>query len=205
MTKILEYIMLNYTWFLGGMIIILLAIIGSYADKTNFGQGKEKESNKKTEDLIIPNKGLDDYARELSDKEHSISQENPEILNNQKEDLSKLEGNDTNLLETDNSSINETDNSSINETEKIESEENIHELEDAHENDFEKDFDKFTEEFNATLPKKDIMDGELLDDIDSLSLDKTKEFKFSDIPNLDDVELPEIKQLTPEEEDIWKF
>lgn len=197
MTKILEYIMLNYTWFLGGMIIILLAIIGSYADKTNFGQGKEKESNKKTEDLIIPNKGLDDYARELSDKEHSISQENPEILNNQKEDLSKLEVNDTNLLETDNSSINET--------EKSEPEENIHEHENAHENDFEKDFDKFTEEFNATLPKKDIMDEELLDDIDSLSLDKTKEFKSSDIPDLDDVELPKIKQLTPEEEDIWKF
>ena len=43
MESILEYIMLNYTWFLGGSIVIILAIIGSYADKTNFGQGNKKE------------------------------------------------------------------------------------------------------------------------------------------------------------------
>ena len=40
MSTIIEYIVSNYTWFLIGAIIILLAIIGSYADKTNFGQGK---------------------------------------------------------------------------------------------------------------------------------------------------------------------
>ena len=45
MINILEYINENYTLFLGGAIIILLAIIGSYADKTNFGQGKTKENN----------------------------------------------------------------------------------------------------------------------------------------------------------------
>ena len=50
MKDILEYIMANYTWFLGGAIIILLAIIGSYADKTNFGQGKEKIKDDKSID-----------------------------------------------------------------------------------------------------------------------------------------------------------
>lgn len=52
MTKILEYITLNYTWFLGGAILILLAIIGYYADKTNFGQGKPKkdDDNNKSKD-----------------------------------------------------------------------------------------------------------------------------------------------------------
>ena len=52
MTKILEYITLNYTWFLGGAILILLAIIGYYADKTNFGQGKPKkdDDNNKNKD-----------------------------------------------------------------------------------------------------------------------------------------------------------
>ena len=51
MKSLLEYIMLNYTWFLGGAIIILLAIIGSYADKTNFGQGKD--NNKENEEDFI--------------------------------------------------------------------------------------------------------------------------------------------------------
>ena len=45
MQTILEYIMLNYTWILAGSIIILLAVIGYYADKTNFGQGKTKETD----------------------------------------------------------------------------------------------------------------------------------------------------------------
>ena len=50
MKDILEFIVANYIWFLGGTIIILLAIIGSYADKTNFGQGKESKESKKEEE-----------------------------------------------------------------------------------------------------------------------------------------------------------
>lgn len=54
MQSVLEYISANYTWYLGGAIIVLLAVIGSYADKTNFGQGKEKgqtDNNKKQNDI----------------------------------------------------------------------------------------------------------------------------------------------------------
>jgi len=48
MAEIIEYVTQNYIWFLGGMIVILLAIIGSYADKTNFGQKKIKSKKEKT-------------------------------------------------------------------------------------------------------------------------------------------------------------
>jgi len=43
MNIIVEFILSNYTWILIGSIIILLAVIGWYADKTNFGQGKTND------------------------------------------------------------------------------------------------------------------------------------------------------------------
>ena len=54
--QILEYILANYTWFLIGIVLILLAIIGYHADKTNFGQGKKENSKEdkpdKNENLV---------------------------------------------------------------------------------------------------------------------------------------------------------
>ena len=44
MQSIMEYILANYAWILFFSIIILLAIIGYYADKTNFGQGKVNQN-----------------------------------------------------------------------------------------------------------------------------------------------------------------
>ena len=46
MKQVIEYVVQNYAWFLGGIILILLAIVGYYADKTNFGQGKSDKSKK---------------------------------------------------------------------------------------------------------------------------------------------------------------
>ena len=79
MTKILEYIVSNYTWFLFGAIIILLAIIGSYADKTNFGQGKtnnDLSDKKDKENILLENKEarLDDiYKKEISEQQESVT------------------------------------------------------------------------------------------------------------------------------------
>ena len=51
MDTIVNFAVSNSAWFLVGAIIILLAIIGSYADKTNFGLGKKKEEEKDNKDL----------------------------------------------------------------------------------------------------------------------------------------------------------
>ena len=53
MNVMLEYILSNYTWILFGLIIILLAIIGWYADKTNFGLGKTVEDKCVVEELAM--------------------------------------------------------------------------------------------------------------------------------------------------------
>ena len=61
MTEILEFLESNYVWLLGGMIVILLAIIGYFADKTNFGQGKREEKvEPKTDEQVDNNLTFED-------------------------------------------------------------------------------------------------------------------------------------------------
>ena len=162
MKAFLEYIVSNYTWFLSGTIIILLAIIGSYAEKTNFGQGRPKEpKNENTNDFELPqDKTISEYV-------------NDNINGNDFSDLAIPTEMDDNNSKKENYE------------------------------DFEKSFQNFDEEFNEVLPEKDIIDDDLLDDIDDLSFDKTQKINLGDIPDLDDVELPEIKKIKSDDENIW--
>ena len=54
MENILNFFQTNGIWFIVGVIIILLALIGRYADKTNFGQNKngEKPIDEQKDDAI---------------------------------------------------------------------------------------------------------------------------------------------------------
>lgn len=175
MKTFLEYIMLHYTWFLAGAIIILLAIIGYYAERTNFGQGK---TNNKEED-----NNLDIEENILED---SIPEENEQEIIGEEQKLIPEEGNEKDVVEeiTSDSSVD-----GVNKTSET----------------LEESFEKFDKEFEEILPQKEIIDDELLAEIESLSLDKTQKIDLSDILDLDDVELPKIKDLKPENEDIWKF
>lgn len=190
MIEILEYISLNYTWFLIGAIIILLAIIGSYADKTNFGQGK---NNSNLDDALNKNEVKEDNDKEVLNESVGYN------LNKNKQNE---ESNNINQIDKNNNKKQKDNNKKqVDETPiSIESE-----IQSEKANDFEESFNKFDQEFEALVPKKDIIDGELLDDIDNLSLDKTQKFNISDIPDLDDVELPKIKNLKTDEKNIWKF
>lgn len=172
MEAFLEYIMLNYTWFLGGAIIILLAIIGYYADETNFGQGKDKKDNNFKLDEVESN--IEEIIEEPIQETIDNSIEEPEDVLEQSDDLINLDE-----IENINQEIQDTN--------------------------FEEEFEKFDKEFNEILPEKEIISDELLDEIENLSIDKTQKLDLSDIPDLDDVELPKIKLLEPEEQDVWKF
>ena len=168
MYTILEYIVANYTWFLCGTIIILLAIIGYYADNTNFGQGKQDDSSNENENLPVI-------------KEEKTEPKIPNKKNKLKtEPKAKNKKNKLNV------------ESKLDEDEKIKN--------------FEEQFNEFNEEFKEALPEKEFVDEDLLDEIDNLSLDKTQKINLDDIPDLDDVELPEIKNLNSNKnDDIWKF
>jgi hypothetical protein len=178
MNLIIEYITTNYIWFLFGAIIILLAIIGSYADKTNFGQNKlvKKEKTDKIENEVLDN--------QEENEKPEIQEENIDsVLEDEKETSDLNLENQEDLKEKNKTQITD----------------------EGKQGEFDKKFEELDEEFNAFLPKKDIIDDDLLSDIDDMSLDKTQKVDFSDIPDLDDLELPKIKKLKSVDEDIWKF
>ena len=178
MKTFLEYIMLNYTWFLGGAIIILLSIIGSYADKTNFGQGKTNE----------------DESEKIKELEFEKLRLQEQLAQAQK-DLEKAP--------VVNQAV-ETSKEEVAEAQQPKNNEPIKKEEPTLES-YEEKYAKFDKTFDALLPKKGFDDGDLLDEIESISLDKTQKIDITEIPDLDDVDLPKIKKLDPIDEDIWKF
>lgn len=185
MENILNFFQTNSIWFIVGVIIILLALIGRYADKTNFGQNKNGE------------KPIDEQ------KDDAINDINDSIVNN---DINKTEQIEIEQTIKENSvseiEIEKKDEKNINE---IVNKEPTEIDEQSKEDIVQNEYDKLDKELDILLPKKDIIDEDLLEDIDNLSLDKTQKIKITDIPDLDDVDLPEIKNLNQQDEDIWKF
>lgn len=180
MENILNFFQTNSILFIGGVIIILLALIGRYADKTKFGQNKNGE------------KPIDEQ------KDDAINDINDSIVNN---DINKTEQtikensvSEIEIEKKDEKNINEKVNEGQTEIVVQPKEEIV-----------QNEYDKLDKELDILLPKKDIIDEDLLEDIDNLSLDKTQKIKVTDIPDLDDVDLPEIKNLNQQDEDIWKF
>ena len=174
MNAIIDFVMANYVLILAIAIIILLAIIGSYADKTNFGQGNKNSNNEKDKE-----KDTQDLSH-MTLNEAVSGNQNSEIVEDNKEDKSEEE-------------IDQSKNDNNTNVEVVEKE------------NLDESFDKLDQEFNEILPEKNIISGDLLEQIDDLSLDKTQKLNFNDVPDLNDIELPEIKKLDSEEEDIWKF
>ena len=223
MKQMLEYIMQHYTLFLGCSILILLAIIGYYADKTNFGQGKNSDSNdKKTKDIDdmkfsnVMETSDEDAAEVMpegvvEDQNVDTIEENAELIN---ENVNNI---DSNQLDISNELIPENMPVSVDENiseannvsyDNIDTNVVLHENIDLEKNSSvlsEEEFDRFDEEFNSLLPKKELINTDLLSDIEGLELEKTQKLDLNDVPDLDDIELPKIKQLAQDEQDIWKF
>ena len=207
--QILEYILANYTWFLVGIVIILLAIVGYYADKTNFGQGKENKlkENEHDKDEMLNN-----------NIEQTDAENNAEVL---VENLNVEKTNEEIVGEVDNHDVVSNIDSEIkNRTVESDESQNIEliprelpdaesEIKEEKQEDTlkisEEKFNMFSEEFEALMPKKNIINTDLLSDIDDLELDKTQKIDLNIVPNLDDIELPKIMELSAEDEDIWKF
>lgn len=165
MEQILEYIVLNYTWFLGVAIVILLAIIGYYAEKTNFAQGKEKEVE--NNNRVLPEQIIE---------EEKIEQPVEEIVVQEKETQNEQ------TVEEKTSDSDLTPKKSLDET-----------------------FAEYDSEINYLLPKKNIIDDELLDEIENLSVDKSSSKDLTEILDLSNLELPKIKNIVDKETDVWKF
>ncbi len=211
MIEIMEYIKSNYTWILIVSIIILLAIIGSYADKTNFGQGRknQNEDDKNDNKLIndISNKKIGDLLNNYDNKNDSkLAVNNSNLEPKINNDIKKQTNNssiDNIKKQTNNSSI---DNIKNNDTVNILEEQNYQNTIDENtDSNFEESFNNFDREFDNIVPKKKVIEDDLLEDIEGLSFDNPeKKFSIDPIPDFDDVELPKIKEVPVKEQDIWK-
>lgn len=188
----IEYIVGHYAWFLGAIVLILLAVLGYYADKTNFGQKKIAKKNKNEESTeveikeeIVETPNLEETAEEAIENPQSLNIDS-KTIEEQKEILEeKIEP----VLEE---VVEETIEDPVpSEIDKIE------EAEDS--------FNKVSEQIDSLLPEKDVINIDLLEDIDELELGKTRKIDFNLVPDLDDIDLPKIKKLVDEEQDVWKF
>lgn len=111
--EIVSFFVSNYIWFLGAIIIILLAIIGYVADKTNFGQGKNIDDQIDMESLN--SMGIDQlYSRniEQQEKEEQVKNEQqiPNTLQSENNNLNLQEPDLNNLFDQNNNLENNVTN-----------------------------------------------------------------------------------------------
>lgn len=194
MSEIIEFLLENYIWILSIIIVILLAIIGYFADKTNFGQkdfklnDDIKETNTQ-EDLlngIDTNKTLKEAAESLTESNKEEVKEDKHEVEVEKQPVAMENNPEANLKDEPKSETEEKKLDGILETSE---DENIN----------------LDQMFNEVIPVKSLMDDEILDDIDNMTVEPTS-LETKDIPDLDDIELPKIESLaTDTEEDIWRF
>ena len=221
MTQVLEYITQNYTLFLFGAIMILLAVIGYYAEKTNFGQGKvdkkkdEKNSNK---EIDLKNSNLEGVTNNIDDNskldiENDIQNNTENLVDDMTVDveINSIEKNENitepvhekeeivnPIIDAINKELNLVSPDVIFNVEEIKKEETKNKKR-------EEAFNKFSDEFDALLPKREIISDDLLSEIDDLELGKTQKFNLKDFKRFDNIKLPRISDTVTDDQDIWKF
>lgn len=76
----MDFIVQNYVWFIVGGVIILMAVIGYIADKTDFGRKgkeenkiekpkKEKKAKEKKEKIKVEPKGINELTQKVNEKD----------------------------------------------------------------------------------------------------------------------------------------
>ena len=182
MTFLYDFIITNYIWILITVIVILLAIIGSYADKTNFGEGKKTELEEDKKKIDLTNKKLSDFVPGSKKGEKEVAPENKNI----------------------NEDINVSNASPVQNTiEKVDTK-----VESGFEGQtVEEKLANMDKEISEILPQKDEFDSSILDELEDLSFDTETDLKFkkNNSFSLDDLELPKIKSLKEDTEDVWNL
>ena len=209
---VVNFVMSYYVWFLAGAILILLAIIGAYADKTNFGQGK-KEENKSTDDQIdlkniklsdaVGNKNIkDDTKTDNVNMDNNKIDKNISVSENNNNNISMPNAEDLSNKKID--VVKESNNVSTNNSAEIfkPNEDNI----TSKSLNLDEKLSKLDSAINDMLPEKELIDTSILDDVSDMDvgLDDKKLFESKDDFNLGDLKLPEIKKPKKQPKNVWK-
>jgi len=207
---IIDYIYDNYITVIFFVVLILLAIIGYYAEKANNKSKQKDQLNKNELEEKINSEQQNDIKNEAeylsapvddSALDNSLKKEESELILEQKKEMPSSEA----ILNEEKGDVLSSEAVLKVENNYEQSDELINENVKTEDAVFDKEeINKFNEEFELILPKKEIIDSDLLSDIDDLELGKTQKIDLSQVPDLDNIDLPKIKQMN-KEEDIWKF
>ena len=197
MTDVVSIITDNLVWILVGIVVILLAIIGRYADSTNFGEGTKIIKVKKK-------KGKRDIIEQLAvePKEEPVKEEKKEETTEKKPEvdiIAEMQNNTRDNFNPDADESSKDDNlvEQIFTPTEEQKEEKKKESEEMSSDEFMKSND-----LDILLPKKDVVTGDFLQEVEEINLDFKKKDLFSSIPDLDDIDLPSIKKKKGKT-DIW--
>ena len=193
MTDIVSIITDNLVWILVGIVVILLAIIGRYADQTNFGEGKKiikvkkKSSKRDIIDKLAVEEKEEEPKEELKKEEKPVEKAEVDIIEEMKNNTRDNFNPDADTTSVLDQNIQTEE---LKEQKKKESE--------------EMSSDEFlkTDDLDILLPKKNVVTGDFLQEVEDINLDFKKKDLLSDIPDLDDVDLPSIRKKKGKT-DIW--
>lgn len=95
MDTVVNYIVNNYIWFIVGLVVLTMVIIGYIADKTDFGHKKKKDKDIKQEPQVqetnldeLKNKTLNDIlAPNVQELNPSVEDLNAPLVNNNINDM----------------------------------------------------------------------------------------------------------------------
>ena len=185
MTNIISMITDNLVWILVGIVVILLAIIGRYADQTNFGEGKKviKVKKKSSKRDIIDKLAVEEKEEEQIEEKKPVEKAEVDIIE-------EMQNNTRDNFNPDAENDSKNDDNILEQTAiktEAEKEEKKKESEEMSLDEFMK-----SDDLDILLPKKDIVTGDFLQEVEDINLDFKKKNSLSDIPDLDDVELPSI-------------
>ena len=200
----MDFIMDNYVWFIVIGVIVLMAIIGYFADKTDFGRKtkeeksdkvekvdkkkNKKEKNKKVTKIEIDAKGIDELTKGVANKKNKKSEVNDIIDNVNLEQ--PLEQPLTDVQDMPLPTANETVDQSL----------------------FAPLSDQPSEVIDNTVNNETVVSEENTNDINTINevVNDEPESQPEDLKNIEPATLPDIEdkkkdEKVAEEEDIWKF
>ena len=200
----MDFIMDNYVWFIVIGVIVLMGIIGYFADKTDFGRKtkeeksdkvekvdkkkNKKEKNKKVTKIEIDAKGIDELSKDVANKKNKKSEVNDIIDNVNLEQ--PLEQPLTDVQDMPLPTANETVDQSL----------------------FAPLSDQPSEVIDNTVNNETVVSEENTNDINTINevVNDEPESQPEDLKNIEPATLPDIEdkkkdEKVAEEEDIWKF
>lgn len=199
----MDFITENYIWFIVGAVILLMAVIGYYADKTDFGRIKKEKKVKPVKEEIK----VEEVVEEPVEKTEEVALEKPKKEKKKKKDKKKKK--------------KETEEQP---NEEVDAEELVENNEEKPEEDLFAEFDTMPpvesnemvdESLFAPLTDEQVVESDEVTEnseenvIEPVSeeIENNNDFELQSVEptNLPEIDLADSVSPVADEEDVWKF